>query len=106
MESITPNIIHDSPEHTLWVAVIAYAIKSAVRKICEPDWGIAWRVNEYRQRVETQGGARRFFINGSCTDILKAIGVNPDWFYRKLKSVHPEIFTPVTEGEHEPSPDR
>ena len=50
MESITPKKTHDSPEHTLWVAVIADAIKSSTRKISEPDWGIAWRVDDYRKR--------------------------------------------------------
>ena len=82
-----------SPEHALWVVVIESAVKSAIRKVSIPDWGIAWRVVDYRGRVKTRGEARRFFVNGSCTDILKAIGVEPGWFYGKLRVRHPEIFT-------------
>ena len=80
-------------EVNLWVAVIDKGIKDATRKIPEPDWDQRWSVILSASRHHRRDEAREFFGNGSCTDILTAINVDPAWFLGKLRSKHPGIFS-------------
>jgi len=99
MEAINPT--YDTPEHTLWAAVISTAIQSATKTVRQPEWAKKWHVNEFPSRIKNRNEAVEFFHDGSCTNILMALGVDPGWFYRKLKFRHPEIFTNAMEGEHD-----
>ena len=99
MENIGTVRKNFSPEITLWAAVIQTAIQDATKNIREPDWANEWWVVGYRRKIVIRNKAREFFHNGSCTDILKSIGVEPEWFYRKLKTRFPEIWQPAMEGQ-------
>ena len=79
-------------ETNLWVAVIDKGIKDATRKIHEPDLAQGWSVILFEMRKRRRDEAREFFGNGSCTDILTAIDVDPAWFMGKLRLRHPGIF--------------
>ena len=82
-------------ETNLWVAVISKGIKDATKKIAEPDLEKGWSVLLSASRHHRRDEAREFFGNGSCTDILTAIDVDPAWFMGKLRLRHPGIFESI-----------
>ena len=88
----TANTLDYASETNLWVAVIDKAIKDATREVGRGSWDAEWQKVEGEFRSRWRDDARAFFSNGSCTDILEAMDVNADWFYRKLGEKHPGIF--------------
>ena len=81
-----------SGEERLWCAVLEQAMKDAVRTINPPkvEWEGCWQV--YRGRLAARSASRRYFSGGGCEVILRALGVDVDWFLGKLGERYPEVF--------------
>ena len=81
-----------SGEERLWCAVLEQAMEEAVCTVNPPkvEWdGCQAR---YKERLLARERSRRYFREGRCNDILRALGVDVDWFLGKLGERYPEVF--------------